>query len=121
MFRISPYKTFDKCSLSNLFRKQNPGGCLLQGGQQQQRQLAEAPRAYDLPSEHGVSSPTSKQRVSISQLRWKESTSVDRRAIFAAFLPLAIENALGLLPFLFGAPFILAFFFSAFAPEWGAR
>src|ERR1700726_4170438 len=71
MFCISPYKTFDKCSLSNLIRQQNPGGCLLQGAQQQQRQLAEAPRAYDPPSEHVVSSPTSKQRVSIFRLRGK--------------------------------------------------
>ena len=89
--------------------------------QQQQRQLAEVPQGYDLPLEHVVSSPTSRGPSKHISSQVEKSTSVDRRAIFAAFLPLAIEKALGLLPFLFEALFILAFFFSAFAPEWGAR
>ena len=48
-------------------------------------------------------------------------TSVDLRAIFAARLLPDIVKALGLLPFFGGTPFFLAFFLSAFVPEWGAR
>jgi len=32
MLCISPYETFNKCSLPNLFRKQNRGGCITPGG-----------------------------------------------------------------------------------------
>jgi hypothetical protein len=45
------------------------------------------------------------------------NTSVDRLAIFSARLLPDIVNALGLFPFLEGAPFFFIFFLSAFAPE----
>jgi len=48
--------------------------------------------------------------------QWK-ATSVDRRAIFAAFLLPDMVKARGLFPFVEAVPFFLAFFLSALFPE----